>query len=213
MIDDLPLRWVVTGLFLFSAVGFALVADRRSWTSVISHGLHVTMAVAMAAMAWPEALGLPPTPAEAFFLAAALWFLFAAVLAARVIGARLALGYHALKMVAMAWMYAAMGGHLTPEHPPMASMPSMPDMPDMPAMASMPEMEAAPAHTSHGWVTTVNWIWAAVFVLAAFAWSYLFITLRRRRGTRVWRARLANVVQATTAGGMAIMFCIMVFQA
>lgn len=207
MIDDLPLRWVVTGLFLFSAVGFALVADRRSWTSVISHGLHVTMAVAMAAMAWPEALGLPPTPAEVFFLAAALWFLVAAVLAARVIGARLALGYHALKMVAMAWMYAAMGGHLTPKRPTMASMS------DMPPMASMPEMEAAPAHTAHGWVTTVNWIWAAVFVLAAFAWSYLFITLRRRRGTRVWRARLANVVQATAAGGMAIMFCIMVFQA
>ncbi|MBX9638150.1 MAG: DUF5134 domain-containing protein, partial [Mycobacteriaceae bacterium] len=70
MIDDLPLRWLVTGLFLFSAVGFGLVADRRSWTSIVSHGLHVTMSIAMAAMAWPQALGLPPTPAETFFLAA-----------------------------------------------------------------------------------------------------------------------------------------------
>lgn len=201
MIDDLPLRWVVTGLFLFSAVGFALVTDRRSWTSVISHALHVTMAIAMAAMAWPEALGLPPTPAEAFFLAAALWFLIVAVLPARMIGARLALGYHALKMVAMAWMYAAMGGHLTPERP------------SMPGMPAMPEMQAASADTSHGWITTVNWIWAAVFVLAAFVWSYLFMTLRRRREGPVWRGRLGALVQATTAAGMAIMFCIMVFQA
>lgn len=199
MIDDLPLRWVVTGLFLFSAVGFALVADRRSWTSLISHALHVTMAIAMAAMAWPEALGLPTAPAEAFFLAAALWFLIVAVLAARMIAARLALGYHALKMVAMAWMYAVMGGHLTPH----SSMPGMPAMPDM---------QAASADTSHNWVTTVNWIWAAVFVLAAFVWSYLFMTMRRRREGPVWRARLGALVQAATAAGMAIMFCIMVFQ-
>lgn len=201
MIDDLPLRWLVTGLFLFSAVGFALVADRRSWTSVVSHGLHATMAIAMAAMAWPQGLGLPPTPAEAFFLAAALWFLVAAVIVARLIGARLAFGYHAVKMAAMAWMYAAMGGHLTPEH--------------VPAMTSMDmaEMTTAPADDSHGWITTVNWVWAGVFVLAAFVWSYLFITARRRRGTPVWRTRLGTVVQATTAGGMAIMFAVMVFQA
>lgn len=201
MIDDLPLRWVVTGLFLFGAVGFALVTDRRSWTSVVSHGLHVTMTIAMATMAWSEAPRLPPTPAEAFFLAAALWFLVTAVLAARMVGASLVRGYHALKMAAMAWMYAAMGGHLAPEHP---------SMPNMTAM-DMPEMAAPPA--DHGWITTVNWIWAAVFVVATFVWSYHFLTLRRRGPTRVWRARLGTAVQAMTAAGMAIMFAVMVFQA
>ncbi len=115
-------------------------------------------------------------------------------------------GYHALKMVAMAWMYAAMGGHLTPEHP---SMPSMPDM----AGTDMAEMEAPPADASQGWITTVNWVWAAVFVLAAFVWGYRFMTLRRRRGTRVWRSRMVNAVQAMTAAGMAIMFAVLVFQA
>lgn len=203
MIDDLPLRWLVTGLFLFSAVGFALVADRRSWTSMVSHGLHVTMSIAMAAMAWPQALGLPPTPAEAFFLAAALWFLIAAVLIARMIGARLAFGYHAVKMAAMAWMYATMGGHLTPEHPPMPNTTAM----------DMSEMTAAPANDSHGWITTVNWIWAGVFVLAAFVWSYLLITAPRRRGNGLWRTRLATVVQAITAAGMSVMFAVEVFQA
>lgn len=209
MIDDLPLRWLVTGLFLISAVGFALLADRKSWTSVVSHGLHLTMAIAMAAMAWPEALGLPPTPAEAFFLAAALWFLIAAVLGTRIIGARLVLGYHALKMVAMAWMYAVMGGHLTPEHPSMPDTASPPDMAGM----DMPQMEAQPSDASHGWVTTVNWIWAAFFVLATFAWGYRFITLRRRRGARAWRIRVGTAVQAMTAAGMAIMFAVMMFQA
>ncbi|MDP7704616.1 DUF5134 domain-containing protein [Mycobacterium sp. TY815] len=198
MIEDLPLRWMVTGLFLISAAGFVLVTDRRSWTSVVSHGLHVTMALAMAAMAWPEGLGLPPTPAEAFFLAAALWFLVAAVFATRMIGTRLARGYHALKMAAMAWMYAAMGGHLAPEH-----------LPTMSAM-DMPEMEAMPSNSSHGWITTVNWIWAGVFVLATFVWGYLFLILRRRG---VWRSRVGTAVQAMTAAGMAIMFAVLVFQA
>jgi hypothetical protein len=195
MIDDLPLRWLVTGLFLFSAVGFAVVVDRKSWTSVISHVLHVTMAMAMAAMAWPQGLGLPPTPAEAFFVAAALWFLVAAVLAVRTIGERLAFCYHAMMMAAMAWMYAVMGGHLASDHP------------------SMPDMEAAPVSDSHGWITTVNWVWTGVFVLAAFVWGYLFITARRSRGIPVWRTRLGTVVRAMMAGGMAIMFAVMVFHA
>lgn len=213
MIDDLPLRWVVTGMFLLSGVGFALVTDRRSWTSVVNHGLHLTMALAMAVMAWPQGLGLPPTPAEAFFLVAALWFAITAILAARLAGSRLVRGYHALKMLAMAWMYAVMGGHLTPpgaDH----HMPDMPGMdmagPDMPDMAGMEQATAAPA--PHEWISTGNWIWAAIFVVAAFAWSYRFMTLRRRRGARVWRTRLGSVVQAVMAGGMAIMFAIMVFQ-
>lgn len=197
MIDDLRLRWLVTALFLVSAGGFALVADRRSRTVAVSHALHVTMAIAMAAMAWPESLELPPTPAEAFFLAAASWFLIAAVSAARSIGARLASGYHALQMAAMAWMYAAMGGHLTPR-PSMTSMTSM----------DMPEMGAAPPSGRHGWVSTVNWLWAIVFVLAALGWSYLLITPRRRSRTR---RRSGALVEAMTAAGMAIMFAVMVF--
>ena len=58
-------------------------------------------------MAWPQALGLPPTPAEVFFVAAALWFAITAVLATRMIATRLVRGYHALKMLAMAWMWAS----------------------------------------------------------------------------------------------------------
>ncbi|OBK22086.1 hypothetical protein A5634_07880 [Mycobacterium asiaticum] len=211
MIDDLPLRWVVTGLFLLSAIGFALVTDRKSWTSVVSHGLHLTMAIAMAVMVWPQGLGLPPTPAEAFFLAAAVWFAIAAIFAARVLGTRLVRGYHAVKMLAMAWMYAVMGGHLTPPGIDHHLPPDVPGM-DMAGMDDMPEMTNAAGAGTHGWISTGNWIWAAFFVLAAFAWTYRFLTMRRRRGSRAWRVRLGSMVQAMTATGMAIMFAIMLFQ-
>lgn len=211
MIDDLPLRWVVTGLFLLSAVGFAVVIDRRSVVSIVSHGLHLVMALAMAVMAWPQGLHVPTTPGEIFFLAAALWFFLTAVLVAQVATTRLMCGYHALKMVAMAWMYAVMGGHLTPKRPdhgaPHMSMPGM-DMSamDMPGM-DMPGMEGPTRDALPNWINVCNWLWAAFLLLGAFVWSYRFIA--PSRGERLGRRRLGNIVQAMSAGGMAIMFATM----
>jgi hypothetical protein len=207
MIDDLPLRWLVTGLFLLSGAGYAMVTDRRSWTSLLSHGLHLTMAVAMAAMAWPRGLRLPTTPAEVFFLAAALWFVMTAIVAARKIAQRVVRGYHALTMLAMSWMYAAMSGHLPSGRldsdqraPPGMSMPDM----DMTAM-DMPADDTYP-----GWVDTGNWVWTAIFVLAALCWGYRFVAQRPRARSR--RRKLVSAVQMTMAAGMAIMFGSMLFQ-
>lgn len=207
MIDDLPLRWVVTGLFVLSAVGFVLVIDRRSIISIVSHLLHLTMALAMAAMAWPQGLRIPTTPGEVFFLAAALWFAVIAALPASTAATRLMAGYHVLKMLAMAWMYAVMGGHLTPKasahHGPMPGM----DMPEMPGMSGLDNVEGPARGALPNWINICNWLWAAFFVLAAFAWGYRYITLGR--GGPLWRSRLGTVVQAMTAGGMAIMFAVM----
>lgn len=205
MIEDLPLRWAVTGLFLLSGVGFALVLDRRSWTSAISHGLHLTMAIAMAVMAWPQSRRLPATPAEVFFLAAAVWFVLTAILAARVIASRLARSYHAVKMLAMAWMYAVMGGHLTPTSPHGAPDMSMPGM-------EMAQAQESTSEAAHNWIGTGNWVWVAIFAVAALVWGYRFLKLRRRRGKRWWRSRLGSAVQVTTAVGMAIMFAAMAIE-
>jgi hypothetical protein len=224
MINDLPLRWAVTGLFLLSAVGFALVTDRRSWTSVVSYGLHLTMAIAMAAMAWPQALGLPPTPAEVFFVAAALWFAITAVLATRMIATRLVRGYHALKMLAMAWMYAVAHQHSHvdgsgAEHhmPPNTEMPDM-EMPDM----EMPDLSGRDAHASDnlpGWVDAGNWIWTVLFVVAAVVLGYLLFaglvsqrSASRRRRARSWRSTVSTAVQVMMAAGMAIMFGTLLLQ-
>ncbi|OBI72928.1 hypothetical protein A9X01_07005 [Mycobacterium asiaticum] len=215
MIDDLPLRWAVTGLFLLSAVGFVLVVDRRSWTSVVSYGLHLTMAIAMAVMAWPQGLGLPPTPAEAFFLAAALWFVIMAVLATRMGGMRLLRGYHALKMLAMAWMYAVVhhqplpsglgAGHQHHHHHEMPADQPMPDMDMTPAMTP----DATPPDDWPGWVDVGNWGWALLFVAAAVVLGYRYAAQRRvarRRRSRRWRTTLGTALQAMMAVGMAIMF-------
>ncbi len=210
MIDGLLLRWLVTGLFLLSGAGFVMVTDRRSWTSVLSHGLHLMMAIAMAAMAWPQGLRLPTTPAEVFFLAAALWFVMTAIRAARMIAQRAVRGYHALTMFAMAWMYAAMNGHLpsgrlgSGHHAP-------PDM-SIPGM-EMTGVDVQASDTYPGWIDRCNWVWTAIFVLAAVCWGYRFVTQRRRAGARVRRRRLGSAVQAMMAAGMAIMFGTMLFQA
>jgi hypothetical protein len=224
MIDDLPLRWAVTGLFLLSGVGFALVTDRRSWTSVVSYGLHLTMAIAMAAMAWPQALGLPPTPAEVFFVAAALWFAITAVLATRMIATRVVRGYHALKMLAMAWMYAVAHQHphadgwgaehhIPPKMPP-AMDPNMDPNMEMPDM----DMSGTDAHASDdlpGWVDAGNWIWTVIFVVAAIVLGYGLVaqrSRRRRRRARSWRNTVSTAVQVMMAAGMAIMFGTLLLQ-
>ncbi|WP_204079470.1 DUF5134 domain-containing protein [Mycobacterium riyadhense] len=209
MIADLPLRWLLTGLFLLSAAGFVLVIDRRSWTSIVGHGLHVAMAIAMAVMAWPRAVPLPATLPALFFLAAGVWFVVMAAAAARRIAQRVVRGYHAATMAAMAWMYAAMNRHV-PTDRPLAEhhMPPGMSMPDLDMTATnTPTGSALP-----GWIATGNWIWTVFFVLAALVWGFRLVTQRGSgRGTRASRKSLACAVEAMMAAGVATMFATMLF--
>lgn len=214
MIADLPLRWLVTGLFLLSGVGFTFATDRRSLTSVVSHGLHIVMVTAMVVMAWPQGLRLPTTPTEVFFLAAALWFVMTAVLTARVVAQRVVRIYEAAMMFAMAWMYSVAHHHPAieeagAEHHHHHHMPPGMPMPDM-------DMTAPDAHTDDlpNWVDAGNWIWTVVFVVAALVWGYRFATQRgagRRRRSRTWRKTVLSAVQMLMAAGMAIMFATLLF--
>ena len=113
MIDDLLLRGVVTALFVATAVMFAIASwvHRRTAGYVVSGALHIVMAVAMIAMAWPQGAALPPTGPMVFFLLAAVYFVVVVFAQA---GHRLANAYHAAMMLAMAWMYAVMSGDLAP---------------------------------------------------------------------------------------------------
>ena len=109
MIQDLTLRWVVTLMFAFSAgvCISSIAANRHSAANLISHSLHAAMAIAMAVMAWPAGADLPSRPPMIFFAVAAVWFTVTVVRSKEHRGANV---YHALMMLAMAWMYAAMGG-------------------------------------------------------------------------------------------------------
>ena len=117
MIQDVGLRWLVTLLFVFSAAVCVrgLVASRHSPASLISHSLHALMAIAMAVMAWPRGADLPARAPMIFFALAAVWFVAITITGRMHRGAN---GYHALMMMAMAWMYAAMGGLPLPKASP-----------------------------------------------------------------------------------------------
>jgi hypothetical protein len=220
MIQDLFLRWIVTALFVLSAAEcvFAIATGRLTWTRIVSRLLHFIMSIAMVAMAWPWGAALPTTGPMVFFLLAAIWFVAVGLTG---VGHRILNGYHALMMLAMAWMYAVMNGNLLPGQggtahgahdmtSPHARMPGM----DMPGM-DIPDMDMSDmdAWSSGGgypvWIGAINWAGTVGFAIAAFWWLYRFFALRNAGSKQpsyriLWIAR-----QAMMAGGMAIMFGVM----
>ncbi|OSC36868.1 DUF5134 domain-containing protein [Mycobacterium decipiens] len=211
MIADLMLRWVVTGLFALSGTGYAvrILTRRQPWTAVVSHSVHLVMAIAMVVMAWPWGARLPTTGPALFFLLATVWFVTMTVLAARTIAQRAVWIYHASMVAAMAWMYAVMDGHLLPgqsgaHHRASADM-------------SMPGMDMATTHPpgcggSPGWISSVNWFWLLGFAVAALYWVYRSVIERPRGGAGFLRSSLTRFGQAMMAAGMAIMFAAMLFR-
>ncbi|WP_167103606.1 DUF5134 domain-containing protein [Mycobacterium sp. DL592] len=218
MIQDLTLRWIVTLLFVLSAAecGFAIATGHRRWPSVVSYSLHAVMAVAMAVMAWPGGAALPTVPPMVFFLLATGWFAVIAA-SAGAAGHRLVTGYHALMMLAMAWMYAVMNGRLLPgqssvaadsagsggHHAGHMNMPGM-DMPDMPMGDSAPAASGYPA-----WIATLNWVCAIGFAVAAVVWLYRYLVARQSRSGGDAVHQLGLLSQAMMAIGMAVMFGVM----
>ncbi len=209
MIADLTLRWLVTVLFVFSAgVCVAAIArNRHSAIGLVSHALHAIMAVAMAVMAWPRGADLPSRAPMIFFLAAAVWFLVVTVRASE---HRVANGYHTFMMLAMAWMYAAMGGLPLPRREAPAptaatSGTSMPGMPGMDMPGSSGHAGAGPA----GWVAMLNWVCAVGFAAAAVFWFYRFVTARVQSSSDESHSTVGILCQLAMATGMAIMFAVM----
>ncbi|WKG01701.1 DUF5134 domain-containing protein [Mycolicibacterium sp. HK-90] len=197
MIADLALRWVVTVFFVLSAAecAYAFTRARDRPGSAVSQLLHLAMAVAMLAMAWPRGAELPTAGPTVFFLAAAVWFLAGALRPDRA-GGRLVNGYHAAMMTAMAWMYALMNGTFLTQHPEAVVM----------AGHHMHAMEhGAPQPV---WIPVVNGVLTIGFVVAAAAWLYRYFVARRQ--SPVPSAHFGTLCRAMMAAGMAIMFGVMV---
>lgn len=217
MIADLTLRWIVTVLFVFSAgvCISAIATNRHSGVNLVSHSLHAIMAIAMAVMAWPRGADLPTRAPMIFFLAAAVWF---AVVTVRASAHRVANAYHTLMMLAMAWMYAAMGG-LPLSQKGEAAPTAMPGM----DMAGMPGMDGSSAHSGHAghagggssgaepasWVGMLNWVCTIGFTIAAVFWLYRFITARLQPSGDTPQQTFGVLCQLAMATGMAIMFGVM----
>lgn len=209
MINDSLLRWIVTALFVFGAAEclFAMATAARQWPRLVSQSLHLAMAVAMVTMAWPWGMTLPTSGPTKFFLVAAGWFIVGFVITA---GHRVVNAYHAVMMLAMAWMYAVMGGSLLPKLANGAvtggghaghAMPNMPNM-NMPE-ASAESLQNPPL------IAGVNWLFAVGFAVAALVWVYRLIKYRSEQDAES-RHMFGIVCQAMMAVGMSIMFAVMI---
>jgi Domain of unknown function (DUF5134) len=212
VIQDIFLRWIVTALFVLSAAEcvFAIATARLTWTQIVSRLLHFIMSVAMVAMAWPWGGALPTTGPMVFFLLAAVWFVAVGLAG---VGHRILNGYHALMMLAMAWMYAVMNGRLLPgqggtahgAHNVTSPATGMPDM-DMPGK-DMPDMATSSSGGGYPvWIGAIIWADTIGFAIATLWWLYRFFALRNAASKQpsyrfLWIAR-----QAMMAAGMAIMF-------
>lgn len=206
MIQDIFLRWIVTALFVLSAAEclFAIATGRRTWTHVVGILLQFVMSIAMLVMAWPWGATLPTIGPLVFFLLAAVWFVTVGFTDA---GHRVVNGYHALKMLAMSWMYAVMNGTLLgvggAAHGthgmtwPHTSMPGK-DMPDIDTSSSGGGCSA--------WIDAIDWLGTIGFAIAALWWLYRYSALRKAEPTQPRHRFLAAPRQAMMAAGMAIMF-------
>lgn len=221
MIADLTLRWVVTLLFVVSAAEclITLVVVRHHRAAAIGHGLHLLMAVAMAVMAWPRGAALPTTGPMVVFLAATAWFVAVAALVATTAAGRLVNTYHAVMMLAMAWMYAAMNGSILPGHSVAhtggdgaAGQAGHAGHaghgggggPQAPAA----DMAGSTVVSEPAYISAVNWFWTVGFAVAALFWVYRYFATRRG-GSMMTLAHFGTLCQAAMAAGMAIMFGVM----
>jgi hypothetical protein len=212
MIENLLLRWAVTGLFVLSAAvyGFVIVAQRRQWTSVVSDALHFVMAIAMAVMAWTWGAQPPTTGPAVFFLLAGVWFAGMAVLSDCPVAQRAVFGYHAAMMLATAWMYTVAHRHRLPGQSNTGQEPEMP-APHMPRHLQLPPTHVHASGPPPGWVSALNWFLTAAFAVAAVFWAYRLI--KARGAAREWQDSVTSLAQAMMAAGMAIMFGVIVFHA
>ncbi|WP_372511041.1 DUF5134 domain-containing protein [Mycobacterium angelicum] len=135
------------------------------------------------------------------FLLATMWFATITIVAARAADQLRLGGYHAMMMLATAWMYAAMDGHL-------AADPSPPQ-----AAASMPGIDTATTSASANsgslnWFTAASWLGALIFAAATVFWIRRYLT-----GLATTRFKsLGTLAQAAMAAGMAIQFLVAVYE-
>ncbi|BBZ26892.1 hypothetical protein MMAD_11870 [Mycolicibacterium madagascariense] len=209
MIADPFLRWVVTILFVLSAAEmvYAMVTSHRAGAYVVSHLLHLLMAVAMAVMAWPRGAALPTTGPMIVFLVATAWFVGVVL---RYRGHRLINGYHALMMLSMAWMYAVMSGDLLPGSrsggEPGAGAAPMAGMPGMPGMSMGGSTDGDSPMAQPGYVDVLNWVCTIGFALATLWWLYRYFGQRKAEPAQPAHRFLGDASQAMMAVGMAVMF-------
>jgi hypothetical protein len=215
MIQDIFLRWIVTALLVLHAAEclFVIAIGRRMWMHVVGHMLHFIMSLAMVVMAWPWGATLPTAPPMVFFLLAALWFLAVGFSG---VGHRVVNGYHALKMLAMAWMYAVMNGTLlSGEGGAAHSGHDMASPHTTMRGTNMSHMDVSGMDTGSlsggypAWIGAINWVCTIGFAIAGYSALYRYFAARKAKATQPSRDCLGVARHTMMAAGMAIMFGVM----
>jgi hypothetical protein len=174
VVSDVALRWALTGVFLASialyarqAVGAGSRQQRFGWW------LHVLMAAAMIAMAWPAGMSIPTLLYVLVFTAAALYFVYFAVFGPRLDHT----AYHAVMMAAMVAMAVVMPAAAMPTISSAAAMGSDAHM----SMAGMASGHAGGAWAPPAWVSVTCGLATAGFLGAAL-WLFIVLIRGPRRG-------------------------------
>ena len=193
MITSLGLRWGLTLLFVACVGLYTRTAiGERVWQSRLGWSLHVLMAMAMIAMAWPVGMRIPALLYVLVFTAAALYFVYLGLFGPHVDHAF----YHAVMMGAMVAMAAVM---------PSAAMPGM-TVTSTSAMAGQHMPMAGAAATDSGswsspaWASTLCGLAAAGFLGAAL-WSLVVLI---RGPHRPYANLLMSFGMGVAFAGMAI---------
>ncbi|OPX13081.1 DUF5134 domain-containing protein [Mycobacterium sp. AT1] len=119
------LRWALTGVFVACAgLYLARVLAAGGRLAQVAWSLHVLMAVAMLAMAWPWGVYVSPLAYVLLFTAGALYFAYLALFAAD-IGHTV---YHGVMMASMVVMALVMSSTSLPAAPAVGAMRAMPGM-------------------------------------------------------------------------------------
>lgn len=206
MVEDAWLQWALALVFVLTALhSVGRAAASRSVGSGIGHGLHVVMSLDMVAMCWPWWTVIPAWPQGVLFGAAAAWFASRLGLHWRrgQATARFALhqASHAVMMLVMVWMVAAMGpmvsagsGRLRGASGATAASAG--------STGSGADMAAAMAGAhSHGMLGPVAGLIGSLLVALLIAAGVIFALDAARRAT----GRLHAVANSAMCAGMVVM--------
>jgi hypothetical protein len=174
LVTGLGLRWGLSVLFVVCVGLYARQAiGEKAWQRKLGWSLHVVMALAMIAMAWPVGMRIPALLFVLVFTAAALYFVYFALFGPRIDHPV----YHATMMGAMVVMAVVM------QSAPMPGMTVTSTSPmgghTMP-MAGAAASAAGGASGSPAWAAVACGVLAAVFLIASL-WSVVVVIRGPRR--------------------------------
>lgn len=200
------------------------LGTRHGMRTRLNAGLHLVMSAGMAAMVWPFGMEVPPALGAAVFVGAGSVYAYQIVVPER--GGSSSgleshqhrgalLWYHLGMMVAMAWMYVAMGLSMASvqaeEHAAFAmpkgiGVPRAAQAPPTAGGGSMPMMRSL-----SGWPALASWACLLLSVVALVVFAGLLLRSLTRRGTELSGSeRRRTIASACMAALMLLGFGLLV---